>query len=300
MRIGKLRSKKLSEARKKRKKQEEKNEAGQRPELNLETKKPRRFMAGRKQKERLREKICLNSHVSAANDPYSRGCQSRGSSGMDSEAANSAWHAGSAHPPCFFSSSSNASFTTSRISPSHKATTLKASLPAASRHSITSQPQPLLPPSAFSAFTTTLLPKFGHLLSSLLSPLKTPPSNVRPQMLIQKAIIDCRFLTLFAVLGSLLASALCFIEGFSLVIQTYAQYFHIWSNRLDQGHVAKLLIEAIDMFLVGTGMLIFGVGLYVMFVGSKTEEQPWDFQSAPRWVGIESIGQAKSRIGHAC
>lgn len=50
-------------------------------------------------------------------------------------------------------------------------------------------------------------------------------------------------------------------------------------------------------------MLMFGVGLYVMFVGSKTEEQPWlygpDFQSTPRWMGIESIGQAKSKIGHA-
>lgn len=29
------------------------------------------------------------------------------------------------------------------------------------------------------------------------------------------------------------------------------------------------------MFLVGTGMLIFGVGIYNMFVGSKTEDQPW-------------------------
>ncbi|KAI9113360.1 hypothetical protein K1719_015885 [Acacia pycnantha] len=195
-------------------------------------------------------------------------------------------------PPCTSSIhlvSSSSSSSSRRLSQSHKATSLKHS-------PLTSQPQPLLPPSPLSAFTST----FGRLLNSLKP---NPSSNLHPQMLIQKAIVDCRFLTLFAVLGSLLASLLCFIEGCSLVIQSYAQCFHIWSNRLDRGHVAKLLIEAIDMFLVGTGMLIFGVGLYVMFVGSKTEQKPWlhgrDSQSTPRWVGIESIGEAKSKIGHA-
>ncbi|CAJ2650407.1 unnamed protein product [Trifolium pratense] len=92
--------------------------------------------------------------------------------------------------------------------------------------------------------------------------------NLHPQMLIEKAIIDCRFFTLFAVAGSLLGSVLCFLEGCVLVIESYAHYLHTMSQRLDQGHLVHLLIEAIDMFLVGTALLMFGVGLYVMFVGS--------------------------------
>ncbi|GAU46020.1 hypothetical protein TSUD_95960 [Trifolium subterraneum] len=57
--------------------------------------------------------------------------------------------------------------------------------------------------------------------------------NLHPQMVIEKAIIDCRFFTLFAVAGSLLGSVLCFLE------------------------------------------------------------------SSPRWLGMQSIEQAKSKIGHA-
>ncbi|TKY58923.1 hypothetical protein E2542_SST15998 [Spatholobus suberectus] len=143
--------------------------------------------------------------------------------------------------------------------------------------------------------------------------IKRKPCNLQPQMLIERAIIDCRFLTLFAVAGSLLGSVLCFVEGCLLVVESYAHYFHMLSQRLDQGHlVVHLLIEAIDTFLIGTALLIFGVGMYVMFVGSSTtgkETEPrlcgsnllglFYMKSAPRWVGTHSIAQAKSKIGHA-
>ncbi|KAI5387362.1 uncharacterized protein LOC127106948 [Lathyrus oleraceus] len=131
--------------------------------------------------------------------------------------------------------------------------------------------------------------------------------RLHPQMLIERAIVDCRFFTLFAVAGSLLGSVLCFLEGCVLVIESYAHYFHMLSQPSDQGHLVHLLIEAIDMFLVGTALLMFGVGLYVMFVGScratTTEKEPFGhlhiMKSAPRWVGMQSIEQAKSKIGHA-
>ncbi|KAL5055215.1 hypothetical protein RYX36_035897 [Vicia faba] len=131
--------------------------------------------------------------------------------------------------------------------------------------------------------------------------------SLHPQMLIERAIVDCRFFTLFAVAGSLLGSVLCFLEGCVLVIESYAHYLHMLSQPLDQGHLVHLLIEAIDMFLVGTALLMFGVGLYVMFVGSckdtSKEQEPFGhlqiMKSAPRWVGMQSIEQAKSKIGHA-
>ncbi|CAK8577282.1 unnamed protein product [Lathyrus sativus] len=131
--------------------------------------------------------------------------------------------------------------------------------------------------------------------------------SLHPQMLIERAIVDCRFFTLFAVAGSLLGSVLCFLQGCVLVIESYAHYFHMLSQPSDQGHLVHLLIEAIDMFLVGTALLMFGVGLYVMFVGSgkvtSKEKEPFGhlhiMKSAPRWVGMHSIEQAKSKIGHA-
>ncbi|CAN1273657.1 hypothetical protein LINPERPRIM_LOCUS15144 [Linum perenne] len=133
------------------------------------------------------------------------------------------------------------------------------------------------------------------------------------QMVIERSIFDCRFFALLAVAGSLIGSVLCFIEGCFLVVESYFHYFHTLSTSLDQGHLMKLLIESIDMFLVGTAMLVFGVGLHAMFVGSKNSEgdkkQIWlpashlfglfHLKYLPGWVETESVSEAKSKIGHA-
>ncbi|XP_058220927.1 uncharacterized protein LOC131331102 [Rhododendron vialii] len=140
---------------------------------------------------------------------------------------------------------------------------------------------------------------------------KPRPRVLNPQMFIERALIDCRFFALFAVAGSLLGSVLCFLEGFFLVIQSYVYYFNMLSQNLDQGHVVQLLIEAIDMFLVGTALLVFGMGLHVMFVGTnhlqtKGPQLPgsnlfglFHLKTLPRWACMQSITQAKSKIGHA-
>ncbi|KAG6674841.1 hypothetical protein I3842_15G066900 [Carya illinoinensis] len=131
------------------------------------------------------------------------------------------------------------------------------------------------------------------------------------QMFLEKAIVDCRFFTLLAVAGSLLGSVLCFLEGCFTIVESYLQYFHSLSHKADQGHVMQLLIEAIDMFLIGTAMLMFGMGLYVIFVGKKTmtKEGPrlsgsnlfglFYMKTLPAWVEKQSVSQAKSKIGHA-
>ncbi|MED6163372.1 hypothetical protein PIB30_079253 [Stylosanthes scabra] len=151
-------------------------------------------------------------------------------------------------------------------------------------------------------------------------------NDLQPEMMIERAIIDCRFFTLFAVAGSLLGSVLCFVEGCVLIVESYGHYFHTLAQRLDQNHLVHLLIEAIDMFLVGTALLIFGAGLYEMFVGSRSaannnndkkkgkekdattsmqsESNLLDLfytkrSSSRRWVGMQSIEEAKSKIGHA-
>ncbi|KAI3684795.1 hypothetical protein L6452_34021 [Arctium lappa] len=123
------------------------------------------------------------------------------------------------------------------------------------------------------------------------------------QLFIEKAIIDCRFFTLFAIAGTLLGSILCFLEGTFLVMESYFQYFHS-----DHGHIMQLLIESLDMFLVGTAMLVFGMGLHVMFVGSQGSKSQFSssnffgifyLKENPSWVGMKSVIQAKSMIGYA-
>lgn len=135
--------------------------------------------------------------------------------------------------------------------------------------------------------------------------------KLRLQMFIEKGIIDCRFFSLFAVAGSLLGSVLCFLEGSFIIIESYLQYFQAMSQRSDQGHVIELLIEATDMYLVGTALLVFGMGIHLMFVVSKSIKAKgpslptsnffglFYLKALPAWVEMYSVSQAKSKIGHA-
>ncbi|KAH9758503.1 hypothetical protein KPL71_016713 [Citrus sinensis] len=129
-------------------------------------------------------------------------------------------------------------------------------------------------------------------------------SNSHIQRFIERVIIDCRFFTFFAVAGSLLGSILCFVES-------YVKFFNSLSQKANQAPIMHLVIEAIDMFLVGTALLIFGVGLYAMFVGSKNIKEKssqipasnlfglFYLKTPPKWVEMGSVSQAQSRIGHA-
>ncbi|KDP38445.1 hypothetical protein JCGZ_04370 [Jatropha curcas] len=150
----------------------------------------------------------------------------------------------------------------------------------------------------------SLLAAVGTAFFKVFRPVvKRKPWKLQVQTLIEKAIIDCRFFILFAVAGSLLSSILCFVEGCFIIVESYFQYFSTLSHSSDsdQAHLLHLLIEAIDMFLVGTAMVIFGVGLYTIFVKDKGPSLPGSnfLKSLPTWVQVESVSQAKSKIGHA-
>ncbi|OAY22859.1 hypothetical protein MANES_18G031533v8 [Manihot esculenta] len=109
-------------------------------------------------------------------------------------------------------------------------------------------------------------------------------------MFIEKAIIGCGFFTLFAIAGSLLSSVLCFLEGCSLILESYFHYFSSLSQSSDQGQMVQLLIEAIGpnhskakrQWLPESNF--FGL-FYLKFL--------------PSWVQMESVTQAKYRIGYA-
>nr|KYP72428.1 hypothetical protein KK1_005016 [Cajanus cajan] len=170
---------------------------------------------------------------------------------------------------------------------------------AITEHITTSQPVIQQGLSDLAALIATIRNAFLLLLRAVV---KRKLRNLTPQILIERALA-----------GSLLGSVLCFVEGCLLVMESYVHYFHMLSERLDQGHLVHLLIEAIDAFLIGTAFFIFGVGMYVMFVGSSTstskETEPhlcgsnllglFYMKSTPRWVGMQSIAEAKSKIGHA-
>ncbi|KAG9153051.1 hypothetical protein Leryth_012315 [Lithospermum erythrorhizon] len=176
--------------------------------------------------------------------------------------------------------------------------------PGTERHPIPTSPNALLASAVqtnTSASTLDFSLLFAIISNVILHKFKVVtrrnPWKLYIQMFVEKVIVDCRFFTLFAVAGSMIGSVLCFMEGCFLVVESYLQYFHALAQRSDQGHIMQLLIESIDMFLIGAAMLTFGMSLYGMFVGSNR-----DIEGFPSWVRVhsnDSIMQVKSRIGHA-
>ncbi|KAK1269876.1 hypothetical protein QJS04_geneDACA006580 [Acorus gramineus] len=129
--------------------------------------------------------------------------------------------------------------------------------------------------------------------------------RLRAELLIERVIINCRFFTFIGVAGSLIGSILCFVEGCFAILESIYQYTRAMLKKTDHGEIMQLIIEAIDLFLVGTAMLVFGMGLYVLFIAPKeikTLSKPlgvFHVKEFSTRLNTKSLSHAKSKLGHA-
>ncbi|GAQ86630.1 hypothetical protein KFL_003010060 [Klebsormidium nitens] len=126
---------------------------------------------------------------------------------------------------------------------------------------------------------------------------------------IEQMIFNCRFFTLAGVAGSLLGSFLCFLKGSYYVFRALQGYIALIMIAHDKGQVVMKLIEALDTYLVGTVMLIFGMGLYELFVmklegPGEVEHHNSSFfglfrlEERPTWLAINGLDDLKTKLGH--
>ncbi|XP_022140712.1 uncharacterized protein LOC111011276 [Momordica charantia] len=124
---------------------------------------------------------------------------------------------------------------------------------------------------------------------------------------LEKAIYRCRFMAFLGVLGSLIGSVLCFVKGCVHVAASFSEYF------VNRGKVIMLLVEAIDVYLLGTVMLVFGTGLYELFISHLGTAQSPSMKNAehrsnlfglftlkerPKWLYIKTVNELKTKLGH--
>ncbi|KAI3501604.1 hypothetical protein L1887_29503 [Cichorium endivia] len=141
--------------------------------------------------------------------------------------------------------------------------------------------------------------------SSIFHSSQSPGKSDRWEAIIEKVIYNCRFLTLLAVSGSLIGSLLCFIKGCAYVVSSYQEYF------VNHGKGIFMLVDAIDVYLLGTVMLVFGMGLYELFISnlaqSTSEDTPthrsnlfglFVLKERPKWLEIKSVNALKTKLGH--
>ncbi|KAJ3683837.1 hypothetical protein LUZ60_014064 [Juncus effusus] len=139
------------------------------------------------------------------------------------------------------------------------------------------------------------------------------PDSPSVESRIERVIFDFRFLALLAVGGSLAGSLLCFLNGCVYILDAYKVY---WTSCVKGVHTGKMvlrLVEAIDVYLAGTVMLIFGMGLYGLFISNVPPGIPSNVDRAlkgsslfgmfalkerPKWMQISSLDELKTKVGH--
>ncbi|KAL3732663.1 hypothetical protein ACJRO7_029331 [Eucalyptus globulus] len=130
---------------------------------------------------------------------------------------------------------------------------------------------------------------------------------------IEKVIFDFRFLALLAVGGSLAGSVLCFLNGSVYIVDAYKVYWSSCVKGIHTGQMVLRLVEAIDVYLAGTVMLIFGMGLYGLFISNVSPDVPpsvdralkgsslfgmFALKERPKWMKISSLDELKTKVGH--
>ncbi|XP_047977236.1 uncharacterized protein LOC125219331 [Salvia hispanica] len=143
--------------------------------------------------------------------------------------------------------------------------------------------------------------------SSVVQFVQSTESNI------ERVIFDFRFLALLAVGGSLAGSVLCFLNGCVYIFDAYKVYWTSCVKGVHSGQMVLRLVEAIDVYLAGTVMLIFGMGLYGLFISNVPPNVTpasdralkgsslfgmFALKERPKWMKISSLNELKTKVGH--
>ncbi|KAH1211170.1 hypothetical protein GmHk_15G045313 [Glycine max] len=102
-------------------------------------------------------------------------------------------------------------------------------------------------------------------------------------------------------------------RGCIYIIDAYKVYWSSCVKGVHTGQMVLRLVEAIDVYLAGTVMLIFGMGLYGLFISNVPPDVPptvdralkgsslfgmFAMKERPKWMKICSLDELKTKVGH--
>ena len=114
----------------------------------------------------------------------------------------------------------------------------------------------------------------------------------------EKTLYFSRFLTLLAVIGSLVSSIVLFVYGTINVYVAFNNFVnqHVNGDHAEQGHMLAGFVASVDIYLFAMVLIIFSMGVYELFI-SKIDPVETKFDSRPSWLRITSIDDLKSSLG---
>lgn len=107
-----------------------------------------------------------------------------------------------------------------------------------------------------------------------------------------------RYLTIFAVIGSLLSAIVLFVRGSVVVFKGIVDFIKSGALTLhgDYEKLIEAFVSSVDIYLFAMVLIIFGMGIYELFI-NKIDPVEKKVDSRPSWLQISSIDELKSSLG---
>ncbi len=123
----------------------------------------------------------------------------------------------------------------------------------------------------------------------------------------EKCLYFSRFLTIFAVVASIISAIVLFVKGTLVAIETLWMFLttsnfgeSIIAHKTDDiGEYEDLLvgfISSVDIYLFAMVLIIFGMGIYELFI-CKIDLVERKVDARPSWLQVSSIDDLKSSLG---
>ena len=107
-------------------------------------------------------------------------------------------------------------------------------------------------------------------------------------------LYNSRYFAIAAVIGAVCSSFILFIQGFGLIIKGLVGFFRDPYEKYEV--LFEQLVSSVDVFLFALVLIIFGVGVYELFIANiDPEDKPAD--KRPTWLKISSVDDLKSSLG---
>lgn len=115
----------------------------------------------------------------------------------------------------------------------------------------------------------------------------------------EKMLYASRYLSILAVIGSIVSSVALFIRGGMVIFESIRSFFiSLSAGEVDPNYekMFEELVSSVDIFLFALVLIIFGVGVYELFI-TKIDPVERENDTRPSWLKIGSVDDLKSSLG---
>ena len=115
----------------------------------------------------------------------------------------------------------------------------------------------------------------------------------------EKVLYSSRYLSILAVIGSLVSSIALFLRGGMVVYESIREFcIDMVEGKVNPSYekMFEELVSSVDIFLFALVLIIFGVGVYELFI-TKIDPVERENDTRPSWLRISSVDDLKSSLG---